>query len=93
MPVGARDAQLAHAVGQSVDGPHPEDTYVVILACRDELHLALEAERLEARGVPLVRVRETDGPYAGQLTALGVKPARKGVVGRHLSCLPLLRPS
>jgi len=92
MPVGARDAQLAHAVGQSVDGPHPEDTYVVVLAARDEPHLALEAERLDAHAVPLVRVRETDGPYAGQLTAVGLRPGRKGVVGRFVSSLPKLKP-
>jgi hypothetical protein len=92
MPVGARDAQLAHAVGQSVDGPHPDDTYVVVLAARDELHLALEADRLERLGVRLSRVREIDGPYAGQLTALGLKPGWKEVIGRHVSSLPLLRP-
>ncbi len=92
MPVGPRDAQLGHAIGLSVDGQHSEETYVVILACRDELHLTLEAERLERQGVRLVRVRETDGPYAGQLTALGLRPGRKGVIGRHVSSLPKLRP-
>ena len=89
--MGAREAQLAHAVGQSVNGPHPDDTYVVILACRDELHLALEADRLEGLGVRLTRVREVDGPYAGQLTALGLRPGRKESLRRHLSSLPLLR--
>lgn len=88
--MGARDAQLAHAVGQSVDGPHPDGMYVVVLACRDELHLALEAERL-GRHVDLVRVRETDGPYAGQLTAVGIRPGWKGVIGRFVSSLPSLR--
>lgn len=91
MPVGARDAQLAHAVGQSVDGPHPGDTYVVILVCRDELHLALEAERLESEGVSIVRVRESDGAFSGQLTAVGLKPGWKEVLKRHVSSLPLLR--
>lgn len=91
MPVGATAAQLAHAVGQSLDARHPEDTYVVILACRDEAHLRAEAARLELAGVALARVVETDGPHAGQLTAVGVKPARKEALRRHLSSLPLLR--
>jgi hypothetical protein len=91
MPVGPRDAQLGHAIGQSVDGPHPPEMYVVVLAARDELHLTVEAERLERAGVPLVRVVENEGPYAGQLTAVGLRPGRKAALGRHVSSLPTLR--
>jgi len=91
METGARDAQLGHAIGQSVLGPHSREMYVVVLACRDELHLQHEADRLEREGVALVRVVENAGPYTGQLTAVGLCPGRKGVLGRHVSQLPRLR--
>jgi hypothetical protein len=88
---GFREAQLAHAIGQSLDEPHPDGMFVVVLAARDEDHLRSEADRLEREGVALSRVVEDDGPLAGQLTAVGLRPGRKGVVGRHVSCLPRLR--
>ncbi len=88
---GFREAQLAHAIGQSLVEPHVDGMYVVVLAARDEPHLSAEAERLEREGVALSRVVETDGLLAGQLTAVGLRPGRKGVVGRHVSCLPRLR--
>jgi len=91
LPDGFREAQLAHAVGQSLIEPHPDGMYVVVLAARDEAHLFAEASRLELAGVALSRVVENDGPFAGQLTAVGLRPGRKGVVGRHVSCLPRLR--
>ncbi len=91
METGARDAQLGHAIGQSVETTHSREMYVVVLACRDEPHLQHEADRLEREGVALVRVVENEGPYAGQLTAVGLRPGRKGVIGRHVSSLPRLR--
>ena len=87
-----RDAQIAHAVGDSLEERHPPGTYVVVLACRDEAHLLAETDRLEAKGVALVRVIENEGPYAGQLTAVGLKPARKESVRRLLSSIASLRP-
>jgi hypothetical protein len=49
------------------------------------------ADELEARGVPVHRVIESTGKYAGQLMSLGVKPGPKSVRGKYLSNLPLLR--
>ena len=80
-----------HAAGESSPGNLSAGTYAVVLQARDELHLTLEAERLEAAGVPLVRVHEVDAPYRGALMALGLRPARKEVLRRHVSQLPLLR--
>lgn len=57
----------------------------------DELSLHREAKRLEEAGIALVRISEPDAPYNGALMALGLRPARKEVVRRHLSSLPLLR--
>jgi hypothetical protein len=91
MPVGPRDAQLAHAIGQSVDGPHPNDTFVVILVVPDEASLEREAKRLVTAGVSLARVIETDGPYTGQLTAVGLHLGRKEALRRFVSSIPLLR--
>lgn len=82
---------ICHAAGESSPGNLPPETYAVVLTARDELHLALVADELEAKGVALVRIREPDTPYAGALMALGLRPARKETIRRHLSCLPLLR--
>jgi hypothetical protein len=82
---------LVHATGESLDGPHAPETYAVVLAARDELHITLIAERLEAAGVKLTRVREPDPPFDNALMALGVYPARKESLRRHLSDVPLLR--
>jgi hypothetical protein len=57
----------------------------------DEVALRAVAARLELARVPCVRIVEVDTPYEGQLMAVGLVPARKEVVGRYLSSLPLLR--
>lgn len=49
------------------------------------------AQKLEAASQPVVRVVESDGPYAGQLMALGIEPGPKSQRRRFLSSLPLLR--
>ena len=82
---------IVHAAVESSPGNLAPDTYAIVLAARDELHLALEADRLEAAGVHLVRVHEPDAPYKGALMALGLLPKRKEVLRRHVSSLPLLR--
>ena len=81
---------IVHAVGDSVEGPHPPGTYAVVLAAKDEAHIASIAAFLEQKGVGLVRVSEEDPPYSGQLMALGLRLGRKEVVGRYVSSLPKL---
>lgn len=82
---------MVHATGESLEERHPEGTYAVVLTVPDELALTLLAERLEAAGVALARIHEDDAPYSGALMALGLRPARREVLRRHLSTLPLLR--
>jgi hypothetical protein len=89
LPRGVQAAQIVHAVGESLQATHAPETYAVVLTARDELHLALIAEGLERRGVALVRIREPD--ENDQLMALGLRPARKESLRRHLSSLPLLK--
>jgi hypothetical protein len=91
LPRGVQAAMLVHAAGESSPGGLPPDTHAVVLAARDELHIALIAEALEKRGVRLTRVHEPDPPWNGALMALGIEPARKEDVRRHVSSLPLLR--
>ena len=61
------------------------------LGVETEQELLELADRLEAAGVPLHRVVESDGPYRGQLMALGIEPGPKSQRRRFLSSLPLLR--
>jgi len=84
-------AQLVHAAGESSDGKLKPGTYAVALGVEFESQLRKLAEELESKGVPVHRVEESHGKYAGQLMALGVAPGFKSVRGKHLSTLPLLR--
>ena len=82
---------IAHAAGESGPGSLPTGTYAIVLAVPDEAALTREADRLERLGVRLVRITEPDAPWDGQLMAIGLEPARREALRRHLSNLPLLR--
>lgn len=85
-------ANVAHAAGESAPTRVPHGTIAVVLAARDEAHLADVAGRLELAGIPLARVIEGDGAYAGQLMALGIEPTRdRARVGKVVSSLPLVK--
>jgi hypothetical protein len=68
----------------------PSGTYAIALAVPDEAALVALAARLDAAGTRFKRIVESDGPYSGQLTALGVTPCLKHEVRRVLSDIPLL---
>ena len=84
-------AQLIHAAGESSNGKLKPGTYAVALGVETEKQLRALADELEAKGVPVHRVEESHGKYAGQLMALGVAPGPKSIRGQHLSTLPLIR--
>jgi len=84
-------AQIVHAAGESSPGNLDSGTYAVVLAVPNERELARVAERLVAVDVAFVPIHEPDAPHAGALMALGLRPARKEALRRHLSSLPLLR--
>lgn len=84
-------AQLIHAAGESSDGKLRPGTYAVALGVETENELRALADELATKGVPVHRVEESTGKYAGQLMALGIEPGPKSVRGKHLSNLPLVR--
>jgi hypothetical protein len=86
-------AQLIHAAGESSPGDLHPGTYAIALAVPDEPALKQLAERLEAQGVPIHRIVESEGLFAGQLMAIGVKPGLKSERGQFLSTLSLLKMS
>ena len=82
---------IVHAAGESVVETVPDGTYALVLQVPDEAALVREADRLQALGAHVVRVVEDAGPFAGQLMALGLRPAPRGGLRRMLSSLPLLK--
>jgi Peptidyl-tRNA hydrolase PTH2 len=84
-------AQVVHAAGESSPGNLPEGTFAVVLAVPNEEALQREAKRLKAAGVQFTKITEPDWPHNGALMALGLKPARKEEIKRHVANLPLLR--
>jgi len=91
LPRGLLAAQVVHAAGESSPGPVPPGTHAVVLAAATQGALEEVSQRLTAAGVTHARVVESDAPYTDQLMAIGVPPARKEDIRRHLSALPLLR--
>jgi hypothetical protein len=91
IPRGVQSAMLVHAAGESSPGGLPQDTHAVVLTAPDEGALLCVAARLKLVGIRLAEVREPDAPWNNQLMAIGVIPARREVVGRYVSSLPLLR--
>lgn len=91
LPSGVLVAQTIHAAGESSPGNLPPSTYAIALAVQNEQALLAVEERLRAAGVVLTSIREPDPPYHGSLMALGLHPAPKSHLKKHLSMLPLLR--
>ena len=90
LPRGVLAAQVTHAAGESSPGGLPSGTYAVVLQAGTERLVALE-ERLIQSGVPHKAIRENDPPYSGELLAIGLEPAERRKVQKHISSLPLLR--
>lgn len=86
-------AQVVHAAGESaaLGPPLASDTHAVVLAAATSLELRALSARLSKAAIAHVLIEEIDAPFCGEALALGVAPARKEVVRRHLSSLPLLR--
>ena len=91
LPRGIQAANLVHAAGESSPGNLPTGTNAVVLSVPDEATLAAVADKLAVAGVPFVRIVEPDAPYDNALMAIGCVPARKEVLRKHLSSLPLLQ--
>jgi hypothetical protein len=89
LPLGTLAAMLVHAAGESSDRV-PESTNAVVLAVRSEAELIAVGVRLAAAGVAHVVIDEPDAPWNGQKMAIGLAPAPRSSVRRHLSILPLL---
>lgn len=85
-------ANTIHAVAESTPSQLPPESIAVALQATDELHLRAVSRDLSAREVPHHVVVETDGPYAGQAMAIGIRPTRdRRAVRKAVSGLPLVR--
>jgi len=85
---------LVHAAGESSAvrlANLPEDTHAIVLSVPDESALVALAERLAKAGIAHVTIREPDSPWNNSLMAIGLVPARREELKRHLSSLPLLK--
>jgi len=90
LPKGFLAAHVAHAAGES--GPAPPESIAVVLGVADEAALLAIAERLTVHAVKHVLIRENAGVYAGQATAIGVRPTHdRKRVGKAVSSLRLVR--
>ena len=83
-------AQTIHAAGES--SPRlPSGTIAVALAAEDELELQQLQERLQDAEIDHTPIVEGEGPYGGQLMALGLSPVTdRAAIRKVVSSLPLV---
>ena len=91
LPRGLQAAQVIHAAGESSPGQLAPGTHAICLVVPDENALRALANRMTSAAIAFVGIVETDAPHTGELTAIGCMPARKEVLRRLLSSIPLLK--
>lgn len=92
LPLGVISAQLVHAAGESVIGWVPPKTHAVVLAAKDEAHLAKIERQLRRRDILHTAIREPD--LGDCITAIGITPTSdRKPLQKVLGSLPLLRGS
>lgn len=100
LPTGAQFAQAVHAAGESVRERVPDGTHAVVLSVPNEEALLSIAESLWKNGFAndeYTVIVEPDLPdtghaYAGQFTAIGLRPSSdRERIGKVLGRLPLLK--
>ena len=94
VPTGVQLAQTIHAAGWSAQlagahGASPPTVAVALSASPAELSEL--AARLAELRVPHVCVHEPDEPWRGALMAIGMVPAPRAHVQRHVAHLRLVR--
>lgn len=89
LPLGVQVAQTAHAASEASGYP---PTIVVALAVPDETALKRIAEALGENSLTYALITEEDGPFSGQVMALGVTPSTdRAAIRKVVSALPLVR--
>lgn len=91
LPLGILVAQITHAAGESIRHPLPHGTFAIVLAVPNENTLRDLSRTLEYKGIQHVLITESDPPFSGEATAIGVEPNLRNALKRHFSSLPLLR--
>lgn len=90
LPVGFLSAQVAHASGESLSEPVAPGTFAVVLGVDTEAELRALHTQLKAGRIRCILVEETDAPYTGQATAIGIEPTTdKATLKKYLSRLSL----
>lgn len=90
LPRGVLAAQVCHAAGESSTGDLGRGTFAVVLQADKAALISLE-QYLQGVGIKHKAIRESDEPYTGDIMAIGLAPAPREEVRRHLSSYPLLR--
>lgn len=91
LPVGDSHAQLLHAAGES--NPKGEKCYAVVLSVSHEELIDIQ-KKLSDNQIRHIPVYESDPPYFGELTAIGIHPLIKSEnknLRRIVSGIKLLR--
>lgn len=102
LPLGVLAAMVTHAAGESaaiyklVAGKEFWGCTAVVLEARNEAHLRKISLTLDDSDLLYVGVFESDGPYAGQMMALGLVPVERekaaGLLGELQTLKSLTTP-
>lgn len=107
LQVGVLLAMVAHAAGESFyklashtwttpwgSAPtivQPDETIAVVLGARNEGRLVKLEAALMAAAITHAAIRETEGPCAGQLMAIGLMPGPKEALSPFVNDFHMLR--
>lgn len=100
IPIGLAAAQVVHAAGESALSRVPKGTHAVVLQVDNQLNLKTISNQLDDKSIDHVVISESDKPYCGELTAIGLMPitseerdevkkvlsSLKLYGGKHLGC-------
>lgn len=97
LPLGVLAAMICHAAGESghlyeaeEDGRFRGAT-AIVLEAKDENELDKAEDYLDYWSIQAVSIRESEGPYAGQLMAIGLVPVERDTVSKLMERFQALK--
>lgn len=88
LPLGDICAQIIHAVGETIEVPHPPQTIAVALGVKDSDELLEYHKRLNRAGIKHKLIAECDG----ELMGIGCVPTQdRAKIRKVVSSLPLIK--
>lgn len=97
LPLGVLAAHVTHAAGESAHRYESEEdgrfsgATAIVLETKDENDLDKAEDYLDYWGIQAVSIRESNGPYEGQLMAIGLVPVERDTISKLMDKFQTLK--